>query len=110
MNDPTTKLSLKAVGLMFVAALAFGACGSSSTSAAAPEASSEATTPAAAPEASSEATTPAAAPEASSEATTPAAAAIELPTTAVLPTVSGSQVDFGAIGGQDTVLWFWAPW
>lgn len=25
-------------------------------------------------------------------------------------TVSGGQLDFGALEGQDTVLWFWAPW
>lgn len=25
-------------------------------------------------------------------------------------TVSGSQLDFGTLEGQDTVLWFWAPW
>jgi len=26
------------------------------------------------------------------------------------PTVAGGQVDLGAVEGQDTVLWFWAPW
>jgi hypothetical protein len=25
-------------------------------------------------------------------------------------TVSGTQIDFGSLEGQDTVLWFWAPW
>jgi len=25
-------------------------------------------------------------------------------------TVSGAQLDFGDLEGQDTVLWFWAPW
>ncbi len=25
-------------------------------------------------------------------------------------TVSGSQLDLGSLEGQDTVLWFWAPW
>lgn len=25
-------------------------------------------------------------------------------------TVDGSQLDFGSVEGQDTVLWFWAPW
>ena len=27
-----------------------------------------------------------------------------------LALVSGSQIDAGSIEGQDTVLWFWAPW
>jgi len=26
------------------------------------------------------------------------------------PTVTGGQLDLGALAGQDTVLWFWAPW
>ena len=25
-------------------------------------------------------------------------------------TVSGSQLEFGSLEGQDAVLWFWAPW
>ncbi|MGI9611440.1 MAG: hypothetical protein ACR2QO_00915 [Acidimicrobiales bacterium] len=25
-------------------------------------------------------------------------------------TVDGSQLDFSSLEGQDTVLWFWAPW
>lgn len=25
-------------------------------------------------------------------------------------TVSGTQIDLGSLEGQDTVLWFWAPW
>ncbi len=25
-------------------------------------------------------------------------------------TVGGSQLDYGSLEGQDTVLWFWAPW
>lgn len=25
-------------------------------------------------------------------------------------TVAGGQLDVGALEGQDTVLWFWAPW
>lgn len=29
---------------------------------------------------------------------------------AVLPTVSGGQIDTGSFEGTDTVLWFWAPW
>ena len=28
----------------------------------------------------------------------------------VFDTVSGAQIDFGSLEGQDTVLWFWAPW
>ena len=28
----------------------------------------------------------------------------------LVPTVSGGQIDFGALHGTDTVLWFWAPW
>lgn len=25
-------------------------------------------------------------------------------------TLQGSQIDFASLEGQDTVLWFWAPW
>lgn len=28
----------------------------------------------------------------------------------VFDTVSGTQIDLGSLEGQDTVLWFWAPW
>ena len=28
----------------------------------------------------------------------------------VATTVSGGQIDFGSLEGQDVVLWFWAPW
>lgn len=28
----------------------------------------------------------------------------------VATTADGGQIDFGALEGQDTVLWFWAPW
>ena len=36
----------------------------------------------------------------------PAAPVIE----GVFDTVSGAQIDLGSLEGQDTVLWFWAPW
>ncbi len=32
------------------------------------------------------------------------------PVRASLPTVNGGQFELGSIEGQDTVLWFWAPW
>lgn len=38
--------------------------------------------------------------------TAPAGPAIE----GTFPTVAGGQLDLGALAGQDTVLWFWAPW
>jgi len=28
----------------------------------------------------------------------------------VVSTVAGGQLDLASIEGQDTVLWFWAPW
>ena len=28
----------------------------------------------------------------------------------VVATSAGGQIDFGSLAGQDTVLWFWAPW
>lgn len=28
----------------------------------------------------------------------------------IADTVNGGQIDFGALAGQDVVLWFWAPW
>lgn len=31
-------------------------------------------------------------------------------TPVVFDTVTGGQIDLGALEGQDTVLWFWAPW
>lgn len=52
-------------------------------------------------------TTEAAAPASDGAAeTTPAGPAIE----GSFPTVAGGQLDLGALAGQDTVLWFWAPW
>lgn len=38
------------------------------------------------------------------EATPPSFPAITLATS------TGGQIDFGSLQGQDTVLWFWAPW
>ncbi len=38
--------------------------------------------------------------------TTPAGPALE----GSFATVAGGQLDLGALNGQDTVLWFWAPW
>jgi len=29
---------------------------------------------------------------------------------ALLPTVSGGQIDINSLEGTDTILWFWAPW
>ena len=28
----------------------------------------------------------------------------------LVSTASGGEIDFGALEGTDTVLWFWAPW
>ena len=28
----------------------------------------------------------------------------------VVASSTGGQIDFGSLAGQDTVLWFWAPW
>ncbi|NNC80707.1 MAG: hypothetical protein HKN94_11220 [Acidimicrobiales bacterium] len=28
----------------------------------------------------------------------------------VVDTVAGGQIDLASLEGQDTVLWFWAPW
>ena len=88
MTDPTTKLSLKALGLTLTAAVALGACGSSTAQ----------TDTAAAGTAT-----------ASNESAAPADDS-GLATTVVLPSVSGGQIDFGDLAGKDTVLWFWAPW
>lgn len=38
--------------------------------------------------------------------TTPTGPALE----GSFATVAGGQLDLGALNGQDTVLWFWAPW
>lgn len=32
------------------------------------------------------------------------------PLPVVLPSVDGGQVDLDELGGQDSLLWFWAPW
>lgn len=45
---------------------------------------------------------------ASNDATTSDASAEAVPV--VFDTVAGGQIDLGALEGQDTVLWFWAPW
>lgn len=37
-----------------------------------------------------------------------AADAVEM--VGVVSTVSGGQLDLASIEGQDTILWFWAPW
>ena len=42
----------------------------------------------------------------SSEDAAPAEAQASL----VASTISGGQIDFGSLAGQDVVLWFWAPW
>lgn len=39
-----------------------------------------------------------------------AAAPVEPAITGSFATVAGGQLDLGALEGQDTVLWFWAPW
>lgn len=39
-------------------------------------------------------------------ASAPAAA----PIAGSFPTVAGGQIDLASLEGQDTVLWFWAPW
>lgn len=76
------------MGLLFAAAFVVGACGSDPA----------ATEPTAAPPLATNATGP------SPEPT------ILAGSTAVLPAVSGGQIDFGDLAGQDALLWFWAPW
>jgi hypothetical protein len=48
------------------------------------------------------------------ETTTEAPASEEQSSAEAVPvvydTVAGGQLDFGSLEGQDTVLWFWAPW
>ncbi len=51
-------------------------------------------------------TTESAAPATEAAESAPAGPAIE----GTFPTVAGGQLDLGALAGQDTVLWFWAPW
>ena len=50
--------------------------------------------------------------EAEVEAASPTPTAEPAPAEAslVATTVSGGQIDFGSLEGQDVVLWFWAPW
>lgn len=62
--------------------------------------------------AGSEASTAADTGEASTVATSdaPANGSVPLPTEVSLSTVDGGQLAFGDLAGQDTVLWFWAPW
>ena len=40
----------------------------------------------------------------------PLATAVPAYPDVVVSTVAGGQIDFGSLEGQDTVLWFWAPW
>jgi len=46
----------------------------------------------------------------SAEAAAPAESAPEAEASLVAATVSGGQIDIGALEGQDVVFWFWAPW
>lgn len=80
--------SARAVGVLLVGAVALGAC-----------AGSEASTAAVSGEVST-----------AGAAAIPTNGSIPLPTEVSLPTVDGGQLAFGDLAGQDTVLWFWAPW
>ena len=46
----------------------------------------------------------------SSTETADNAAADAVDMAGVVNTVAGGQLDLASIEGQDTVLWFWAPW
>jgi ABC-type glycerol-3-phosphate transport system substrate-binding protein len=48
--------------------------------------------------------------QSSSTATADSAAGDVAETVGVVSTVAGGQLDLASIEGQDTVLWFWAPW
>lgn len=45
-----------------------------------------------------------------STTTTSPSATTSAGTAELLPLVGGGQIDLNSIEGQDTVLWFWAPW
>lgn len=63
----------------------------------------------AAVEAANTADAEAPAPAAAEEA--PAAEADSAPAISLTAsTISGGQIDFASLEGQDVVLWFWAPW
>lgn len=97
MNFPPTKASLKAFSLLLSAALLAGACGSDPQTA---EPSTDAPVATDAPDGSAAPT---------EESSAPAEEA-QSGSTEVLATISGGQIDFGALEGQDALLWFWAPW
>ncbi len=98
MNFPPTKTSLKALGLLMSAALVAGACGSDPQTAE-PGAAAPLATQAADDSAS-----------AAEDSSAPAEESPQAGSTEVLATISGGQIDFGALEGQDALLWFWAPW
>lgn len=102
INRPPTRVRL-ALALIGVCALVATSCGGGSTDAATETSSA---TEAASPAPTTEA--PAAA-----AAQTEAAPTVESGTSEaslIATTVTGSQIDFGSLEGQDVVLWFWAPW
>ena len=98
-------LRIRLIALVGAVALLAAACGSSADSitesAEAPSAST-AETVAPAPSAS-ESTDPTTAEVAPDETGTAVAAE-------PVALVGGGQFDLGSLEGQDTVLWFWAPW
>ena len=55
-------------------------------------------------ESTTDSTRPATPTTSAEEATTADAAPM------LVATVSGGQIDLNSLEGQDTVLWFWAPW
>lgn len=101
MIVPPTKTAVRTLGLLLSAALVAGACGSDPQVAE----SSEAATAAPATTQGSEE------PSASSEESpAPSEESPQAGSTEVLSTISGGQIDFGSLQGQDVLLWFWAPW
>ncbi len=98
MNFPPTKTSLKALGLLMSAALVAGACGSD------PQTAEPSTDAPLATQASDESAAP------DEDSSAPTEEAPQAGSTEVLATISGGQIDFGALQGQDALLWFWAPW
>jgi hypothetical protein len=44
------------------------------------------------------------------ETTAPDATAADTALTGTADTLAGGQIELTSLEGQDTVLWFWAPW
>lgn len=108
---PSVRLRSTLLAMSLVAAACGGAERVDSATPSAEQPSTESTTTSdsvAAPSTTSEMTTSSS--TTSSSTTTSPGETTSAVTAELVPLVGGGQLDLNSIEGQDTVLWFWAPW